>query len=146
VLWAHERVLFPPIGQCEWLDVQPGRIVAQTRFAQGVQLSEDVFRLYEQGILRAWSIAFAPRRAIPREEPRFRPRWDTPTLPRRGMQVEEWDLLEYSAVPVPENPGALTAALQKGVVRHPRLRQWLRQIPDDVGGRFWPTRYAPAGY
>jgi hypothetical protein len=62
VLWAHNRSQFPPIGVCEWLDVQPRRIVVETRFAHGVPFSEDVFRLYEQGILRGWSIGFIPRK------------------------------------------------------------------------------------
>src|SRR5262245_53319065 len=63
VLWAHTRAEFPPIGVCEWLDVQPRRIVAQTRFARGVPFAEDVFRLYEQGVLRGWSIGFVPHQA-----------------------------------------------------------------------------------
>jgi hypothetical protein len=54
-----------------------------------------------------------------------------------GLRVEEWDLLEYSAVPIPENPGALTVALQKGLVRDGTLRDWLAQVPDDRGGKCW---------
>src|SRR5262245_66180435 len=45
VLWAHNRVALPPIGVCVRLDVQPDRIVAETRFAQGMPLAEDLFRL-----------------------------------------------------------------------------------------------------
>ena len=30
VLWAHNRSHFPPIGICEWIDIQPHRLVAQT--------------------------------------------------------------------------------------------------------------------
>lgn len=129
VLWAHNRSAFPPIGLCEWLDVQPGRIVAETRFAQGVPFAEDVFRLYEQGILRGWSIGFVPRKArrIPSHSG------------QTGLRIEEWELLEYSAVPIPENPGALTVALQKGLVRDVPLREWLSQLPDDRGGRVWPV-------
>ena len=126
VLWAHNRTAFPPIGLCEWLDVQPSRIVAETRFAQGVPFAEDIFRLYEQGVLRGWSIGFVPRKA-------FR----VPAGKVPGLRVEEWDLLEYSAVPIPENPGALTVALQKGLVRDPDLRAWLGRVPDDRGGTWW---------
>jgi len=126
VLWAHNRSQFPPIGTCKWLDVQPRRVVAETRFAQDVPFAEDIFRLYEQGVLRGWSIGFVPRKAkrllaAGRETP--------------GLRVDEWDLLEYSAVPIPENPGALTVALQKGLVRDPDLRRWLGAVPDDRGGR-----------
>ena len=134
VLWAHNRTQFPPIGACEWLDIQPTRIVAETRFAKGVAFSEDVFRLFEQGILRGWSIGFVPRRAYKQQR-----------ADRIGLRIDEWDLLEYSAVPIPENPGALTLALQKGLVKTSELRDWLWQIPDDRGGRVWrayPTRDA----
>ena len=109
VLWAHQRAL-PPIGVCRSLDVQPDRVVAETQFAKGVPFAEDVFRLYSQGILRAWSIGFVPRRSAPM---------------RRGQRIDEWDLLEYSAVPVPENPAALTLAVQKGIVSDPALKRLL---------------------
>ena len=127
VLWAHNRSHFPPIGICEWIDVQPRRLVAQTKFAEGVPFAEDIFRLYEQNVLRGWSIGFVPRRATPR------------TANRSGVTISEWDLLEYSAVPIPENPGALTVALQKGVVRDVSLRHWLGRLGDDPGGKWWRT-------
>jgi phage head maturation protease len=125
VLWAHDRVRVPPVGSCSWLDVQPRRIVAETKFAEGVPFAEDLFRLYEQGVLRGWSIGFVPRKAkrVPRPDG------------SAALFVAEWDLLEYSAVPIPENPGALTVALQKGLVRDDALRNWLKLVPDDPGGR-----------
>ena len=123
VLWAHNRTQFPPIGVCEWLDVQPRRIVAETRFARGVPFAEDVFRLYGQGILRGWSIGFVPRQA------RREARRDGTT----GLRVLTWDLLEYSAVPIPENPDAVTVAIEKGLIRDPDLCDWLSlgcKVPD----------------
>jgi phage head maturation protease len=127
VLWAHDRVRVPPIGSCEWIDVQPRRVVAETRFAEGVPFAEDLFRLYEQNVLRGWSIGFVPRKA------RRVPRPDGSS----ALHVSEWDLLEYSAVPIPENPGALTVALQKGLVRDVTLRDWLALVPDDRGGQWF---------
>jgi phage head maturation protease len=114
VLWAHQRTL-PPVGVCRRLEIQGDRIVAETQFAKGVPFAEDVFRLYEQGILRAWSIGFEPLRVTPQ---------------RRGLRYDEWNLLEYSAVPVPENPRALTVAVQKGLVQDETLKQWLNQSID----------------
>ncbi len=128
VLWAHSRTQFPPVGTAEWVDVQPRRVVAETRFTQNVPFAEDVFRLYERGVLRGWSIGFVPRRAFRRA-----------AAPPAGLRVEEWDLLEYSAVPTPESPGALTVALQKGWVRDPSLRHWLGELGDDRGGRWART-------
>src|SRR5262249_52946105 len=63
VLWAHNRFTIPPIGTCQRLDVQPDRIVAETKFAQGVPFAEDLFQLYDQGVLRGWSIGFVPIKA-----------------------------------------------------------------------------------
>lgn len=126
VLWAHNRSAVPPIGTCEWLDVQPHRVVAETRFAQHVPFAEDVFRLYEQGVLKGWSIGFIPRKA-------FR----IPSHTGDGLRIDTWDLLEYSAVPIPDNPGALTLAVQKGFVRDRTLREWLSGVPDDRGGKWW---------
>src|SRR3954452_7620812 len=120
VLWAHQRAM-PPVGTCLALDVQPGRVVAVTKFAAGVPLAEDVFRLYEQGILRGWSVGLLPRRASPRPG-------------RRGTRIDEWDLLEYSAVPVPENPEALTLAVEKGLITDPRLRRFIARLQADPFG------------
>src|SRR5262245_32685639 len=132
VLWAHQRASFPPIGVCEWIDIQPRRIVAETRFARGVPFAEDVFRLYEQGILRGWSIGFVPRQA------KREVRRDGST----GLRVLTWDLLEYSAVPIPENPDAVTVAIEKGYIRDPDLGGWLLgecYVPDVLSGLIEPA-------
>jgi Escherichia/Staphylococcus phage prohead protease len=118
VLWAHQRAM-PPIGTCIALDVQPRRVVAVTKFAAGVPLADDVFRLYEQGVLRGWSVGLLPRRATPRPG-------------RRGTRIDEWDLLEYSAVPVPENPEALTLAVEKGLVTDSRLKRFIARLTADA--------------
>jgi hypothetical protein len=49
----------------------------------------------------------------------------TSDRPHGGTCYPEWDLLEYSAVPVPENPQALTLAVRKGLVKDVDLRRWL---------------------
>jgi phage head maturation protease len=128
VLWAHSRTL-PPIGVCRRLEVQPHRVIAETQFAKGVPFAEDLFRLYALGVLRGWSIGFLPLKAqrLP-DNPDH-----SPPSRRRGLRIEEWDLLEYSAVPVPENAGALTLALQKGLVEDDLLRDWLLRVPNDAG-------------
>jgi hypothetical protein len=46
---------------------------------------------------------------------------------------------------VPENPGALTLAIQKGAIHDDLLRDWLASIPDDVGGRWWRCGWEKAG-
>lgn len=100
VLWAHNRAQFPPIGTCAWLDVQPRRVVAETRFAKKVQFAEDVFRLYEQRVLRAWSIGFVPRKAyrVPSSHHAVPGHYPAD---RFALRVDERDLMKNSAVPIP---------------------------------------------
>ena len=116
VLWAHQRT-WPPIGACQKLDVQKDCIVAETKFSESSPFARDVFKLYAEGILRAWSVGFLPQEIYPIPPSRDRP--------EGGMCFTKWDLLEYSAVPIPENPEALTLAIHKGLITDPGLRHWL---------------------
>jgi hypothetical protein len=116
VLWAHQRSL-PPIGTCERLTIEPDRIVAETKFSASSPFAQDVFKLYAEGVLRGWSVGFVPARVVPIPAARGKA--------AGGVCYPEWDLLEYSAVPVPENPEALTLAVKKGLVKDAELRHWL---------------------
>ena len=99
----------PPIGTCERLTIEPDRVIAETKFSASSPFARDVFALYAEGVLRGWSVGFVPVKAVP-----VRPARDRPAT---GTCYPEWDLLEYSAVPVPENPQALTLAVRKGLVK-----------------------------
>lgn len=123
VLWAHQRSM-PPIGTCERLTIEADRIIAETKFSASSSFAQEVFKLYAEGVLRGWSIGFVPSRM--EELPSSRDR------PRGGTRYREWDLLEYSAVPIPENPQALTLAIRKGLIHDADLRQWL--INDVLSG------------
>jgi phage head maturation protease len=125
VLWAHEKSM-PPIGVCTKLEVEPSRVVAETEFSKTSTFAMDVFKLFAEGILRGWSIGFVPTKVS-----RITP---SRVNPKGGMCYLEWDLLEYSAVPVPENPQALTLAVGKGMVKDADLRGWL--IRDVLGALF----------
>jgi phage head maturation protease len=125
VLWAHQRSL-PPIGTCERLTIEADRVIAETKFSQSSPFARDVFGLYAEGVLRGWSVGFVPARALPIPGTRDRP--------AGGTCYPEWDLLEYSAVPVPENPQALTLAVRKGLVKDAELRHWL--VRDVLGALF----------
>ena len=116
VLWAHQRN-WPPIGVCQSLDVQADRVIAETKFSDSSPFARDVFKLYAEGILRAWSVGFLPVEAgqIP----------PTRENPEGSLCFTKWELLEYSAVPIPDNPEALTLAIHKGMIRDSKLRGWL---------------------
>jgi phage head maturation protease len=116
VLWAHQRSM-PPIGTCERLTIEADRIVAETKFSASSPFAQDVFGLYAEGVLRGWSIGFVPAQVVPIPMTRGKS--------AAGVCFREWDLLEYSAVPIPENPQALTLAVRKGMVKDADLRHWL---------------------
>ncbi len=109
VLWNHQRQL-PPIGTCVALWLTDTEVIAETQFAE-TRLADELFELYAKGFLRGWSIGFRPTKAVPTAS--------------GGHRFYEWELLEYSAVPIPENPQALTLAVQKGLVTDPLLKMWI---------------------
>lgn len=103
VLFAHNyRDL--PIGKNVSLEVTDKEVIAETQFAD-TELGRELFQLYKNGFMNAWSIGFRPIKVS-----------DKKILPnQKGATYEEWELLEYSAVPVPSNPQALTVARSKGL-------------------------------
>ena len=104
VLWAHQYAT-PPIGRNLWIKRpkdKPG-LLAKTQFAN-TEFADEIFQLYKEQFLNAWSVGFVPLETKDAEDG------------GNGRRIEKWDLLEYSAVPVPANPEALQLAYQKGII------------------------------
>jgi len=96
VLWLHD--LSKPIGRCVEIKRAGDALVAVTEFAK-TPLAEEIWALYRDGFLRAWSVSFLALE------------WEP--LPTGGRRFLKQELLEYSAVSVPANPEALTSDLIK---------------------------------
>jgi len=107
VLWAHDYK-GRPIAKTLWIKVQGDKVIAKPRFAN-TDLANEVFELYKGGFLNAWSVGFIPED--------FEPNKEKQGDKIDGYKVRTWELLEYSAVPVPANPEALSNAYQKGEVK-----------------------------
>ena len=102
VAFAHDyRGL--AIAKTEGLDIMDDRIVATVLFPdEGVYpLADQIYGLYKGGFMNAWSIGFMPLKAL--------------DLENGGKQFDEWELLEFSAVLVGDNPEALTMLRSKGI-------------------------------
>ncbi len=99
VLFGHRDWNFP-IGRNRGLEVSDIEVVATTEFA-GLEQShadaETAYRLARDGFLKAWSIGFMP---ITWSEDEALPGQD-------GWWFKEWELMEYSLVPIPANPDAI---------------------------------------
>lgn len=90
VLWAHDYWSLP-IGICDEIAVQDGKLVAKGRFApeECNAFAQQVRRLYDAKIVRTTSVGFIP-------------------LEMDGSNIKRAELLEFSFVPVPANPYALS--------------------------------------
>lgn len=90
VLWAHDYLSLP-IGITEEIEVKDGKLIAKGKFApeHANPFAQQVRRLYDLGIVRATSVGFIAKET-------------------EGNEISKAELLEFSFVPVPANPFALS--------------------------------------
>jgi HK97 family phage prohead protease len=124
VLWAHHYDEFP-IARAGEVWIENGRLVAKITFDSS-PFAQEAYRLYAEGFLAAWSVGCLPRqwKVIEDEEGRF-----------AGYHITEWELIEFSAVPVPANPEALTRELRGGNISDSRLCKELGDAISSAGAR-----------
>jgi len=117
VLWAHDHRQ-PPIGKALSVGVEDTDLVASAKFADAetYAFADTIFRLLKQGYLRATSVGFFPKEWTYDEE-------------RHGYNFIEQELFEFSVVPVPANPDALTMAVSDGIDCAP-LKEWAEKTLD----------------
>jgi len=89
VLWAHDYNGLP-IGMADTIEVKGKNLVASGPFAPH-EFAQTCRRLYDLKMLRATSVGLIPRKMV-------------------GNKITEAELLEFSFVPVPANPYALSLA------------------------------------
>lgn len=112
VLWAHDYK-DTPIAKTKWIKGHPqGRpkeVRALMKFAD-TEKADEIYQLYKDGFLKAFSVGFMPKEThhpTP-EEIKKHPEWAEAQL-----IYDKWELLEFSAVPVPANPEALAVAVKE---------------------------------
>lgn len=98
VLWAHDYWTQPPIGRADAF-VESNQLMADIEFDLDDPLGASVDRKYRRGFLNAVSIGFDFN-------------WET-AIDDHGV-VNDWELLEISAVPVPMDPDALLERQKAG--------------------------------
>lgn len=124
VLWAHDYSL-PPIGKSLWVKRDGEGILAKVKFAS-TEFAQEIFQLYKEGFMKAFSVGFIPKEM---EE------GDGKKTPR--MTYRKWEMLEYSAVPVPANPEALTLAIQKGILKTESIKTSMEKGVEDEPEETW---------
>lgn len=97
------------VAKASDIQINGDNIMAKVTFpAVGVSpLSDQLYELYKEGFMNAWSIGFIPLKYVENAD--------------GGKDFAEWELLEFSAVLVPDNPEALTIARSKGLNIDPVL-------------------------
>jgi len=102
VMFAHNYADMP-IAKCLGLKVQDTGILATVQFPdEGTYDKADtIYKMYKDGFLNAWSIGFMPL--------------DYEENEQGGYNFKSWELFEFSSVPVPDNPEALTVMRSKGI-------------------------------
>ena len=114
VLWGHDSSL-PPIAEPKDVWVEDGKLTARAKFApadldhpMGMGFGATVYRMYQLGLLKAVSVGFDPSD------------WSfNETRGAGAVDFHKQKLLEFSAVPVPANAGALVQAGRKGLDMRP---------------------------
>ena len=88
-------------------------IKAITQFDLEMSKAEEIYGQYQRRFLRAWSVGFMETRGrrMPVDEGGAE-NWP-PKAGQIWWVIEKWSMFEYSAVPVPANPAALTDATAK---------------------------------
>jgi len=133
VLWAHDYRI-PPIGKALWVkNSQNGRqLISKTQF-NTTELGQQIFELYLNGHMNAFSIGFIAREYSP---PTVKEMELRPELEACRLMIRKSSLLEYSAVPVPCNPEALAYEVSKGLAIPKELDEVVRSrvfsIPIDI--------------
>jgi HK97 family phage prohead protease len=98
VLWAHKASELP-IARATRVWTEGGKLKATAEFAPADlhPFADTVFRMYQKGFLHAVSVGFLPKKWA----------WAEDSTRKLGIDFQASELLEFSAVSVPANSGAL---------------------------------------
>src|SRR3990167_1545476 len=98
VLLSHDYSM-PPVGRAMWVKKTAEGIKAKLGFAP-TQLGEELYKLYKEGFMNAFSVGFKPKEAVHGKEASDLVK-DAETVYTKA------ELLEFSAVSVPANQNAV---------------------------------------
>ena len=112
VLWAHDHRQ-PPVGKALSVDVKDKALTTSAKFAdvETYAFADTIYRLLKGGYLRATSVGFFPKEWTFDED-------------RKGYNFIAQELFEFSIVPVPANPDALSMALKSSEIDMEPLKAW----------------------
>jgi hypothetical protein len=143
VLWNHQQNL-PPVARAELAGI--GYTVTKSAdglrgtsvFSSKVAFSSELFALYSDDILRAWSVGVDLRGGETHRR--------KSSAGRDGLLIKRCSLREYSAVAVGANSDALTVKLQKGFGLKDKFKEQLliaALSPFAIAPTAWSNGWTP---
>jgi HK97 family phage prohead protease len=119
VLLNHNSWNGKAVGRSQWIKHSGNGLVSKTQFAPTDE-GKDLFLLYDEGYMKAWSIGFLPLE------------WKDSDVAEAGCRRKytSWELLEYSAVTIPANPEAVSNMLR--TVESGRVREAIEQSQREI--------------
>jgi hypothetical protein len=138
MLWAHSREL-PPIARAIDVKLTKSKLIAKAQFTPqdmphplGMGFGHTVGRMYREIFLNTVSVGFRPEKWAFNDK-------------TGGVDFEEQELLEFSAVPVPANPEALYDAKIKGIDTS-SIYRWCEHALDTGETLMLPVEKIEAAY
>lgn len=107
VLWCHKYDM-PPVAKNLWIKGNGAGLIAKTQYA-ATERAEEIWQLRKGGFLKGYSIGFVPKSGK-YGAPTDQECKAAPHFAEARCIIREWELVEYSDVPVPCNPDALSLA------------------------------------
>ena len=133
VLFGHNYSGLP-VGKALWVKKGTKSIKAKVKFAD-TDMGNEIYELFKGGYLNAFSVGFSAQEghAPKPEEIKKNPEWAN-----ARFIFDKWELLEFSAVPVPANPEALaTAVKSKSVTMSNDIKELLEIDTEET---FYPEK------
>jgi HK97 family phage prohead protease len=106
-----------PVAKNEKIIINETGVLAVTKFDTS-DFAKEIFRLNAEGFLNSWSIGFVPKK-IKNQKLKINDK------EQDYRCIEEWELLEYSSVPIPANPDAVNLMLKE--VKSDKIKEIIEQ-------------------
>lgn len=129
VLLNHGEDFALPLGVSSVPVLAEKKATATVRFSQRLPEAAQVFALIDEGVLRTSSISYLPLKARMQSLKRKKSDDDAEMdfTGDRCIDFTESDLLEWSIVTIPADPGAVRRFLELGKIREEKITQAIRQ-------------------
>jgi len=153
VLFDHGLNMTLPIGTSESADgklsvkLSKNRAIARAYFSQTLPEASTIYALIDEGILRTASVQFLPKRARKMSIRQSQDAGDDEISLSDGIGLDytESDLLEWSVVSIPADPGAVRRCLDRGHVNGEAITMSLQGVMKRMGGPapVWSPGWTP---